>query len=57
MAAALGRGLIAGVAGTAAMTVYPRGYARMGIGQREPWEGEEEFSVDPVADVKDRGLE
>jgi hypothetical protein len=36
---------------------YPRGYARMGIGLSEAWEGEEAFGVDPVSDVKDRGLE
>lgn len=36
---------------------YPRGYARLGIGQREAWEGEEAFSVDPVADVRARGVE
>ena len=36
---------------------YPRGYARLGIGMSESWEGEEAFDVDPVADVKQRGLE
>jgi len=36
---------------------YPRGYARLGIGQREVWEGEEAFVVDPVKDVSERGLE
>jgi hypothetical protein len=36
---------------------YPRGYARLGIGMSEAWEGEEAFDVDPVSDVKDRGLE
>jgi hypothetical protein len=36
---------------------YPRGYARMGIGLREAWEGEEEFAVDPVRDVRDRGVD
>ena len=36
---------------------YPRGYARLGVGLSESWEGEEAFDVDPVADVKQRGLE
>ncbi len=36
---------------------YPRGYMRLGIDQREPWMPEEAFVVDPVGDVKERGLE
>lgn len=36
---------------------YPRGYARLGPGQREHWEAPPEFSVDPVGDVDKRGLE
>jgi hypothetical protein len=36
---------------------YPRGYARLGIGQREWWEGAEAFETDPVKDTKERGLE
>jgi hypothetical protein len=36
---------------------YPRGYARLGIGMREPWEGSEEWSQDAVRDVEARGLE
>jgi hypothetical protein len=36
---------------------YPRGYARLGPGQREHWESPPEFEVDPVADVPGRGLE
>ena len=36
---------------------YPRGYARLGIGLREAWEGEEEFEVDPVKDVQERGVD
>jgi len=36
---------------------YPRGYARLGIGVSESWEGAEAFDVDPVSDVKQRGLE
>jgi hypothetical protein len=36
---------------------YPRGYARMGIGLREAWEGEEQFDVDPVRDVAERGAD
>jgi hypothetical protein len=39
---------------------YPRGYMRMGVGDhlgREPHEGEEAFQLDPVKDVKERGLE
>jgi hypothetical protein len=36
---------------------YPRGYARLGVGQREDWEGAPAFELDPVGDVKQRGLE
>jgi hypothetical protein len=36
---------------------YPRGFARLGSGQRDHWESPPEFSVDPVADVHERGLE
>lgn len=36
---------------------YPRGYARLGAGQREHWEAPPEFEIDPVADVRARGLE
>jgi Gluconate 2-dehydrogenase subunit 3 len=36
---------------------YPRGYARMGIGVSEAWEGEEAIDPDPVPDVKRKGLE
>jgi hypothetical protein len=36
---------------------YPRGYARLGIGLRESWEGEERFDVDPVRDVQQRGAD
>jgi gluconate 2-dehydrogenase subunit 3-like protein len=36
---------------------YPRGYARLGPGQREHWESPPEFELDPVRDVAERGLE
>lgn len=36
---------------------YPRGYARIGPGQREHWESPPEFATDPVRDVPQRGLE
>ena len=36
---------------------YPRGYARLGPGQREHWEAPPEFSADPARDVPERGLE
>ncbi len=36
---------------------YPRGYARIGAGQREHWESPPEFARDPVEDVPGRGLE
>lgn len=36
---------------------YPRGFARIGPGQREHWEAKPQFSLDPVADVRKRGLE
>lgn len=36
---------------------YPRGYARLGAGQREHWETPPEFAADPVEDVRERGLE
>ena len=35
---------------------YPRGYARLGAGQREHWEAAPEFNVDPVADVRERSV-
>jgi hypothetical protein len=34
---------------------YPRGYARIGAGQRESWEGAEAFERDPVKDTEQRG--
>ncbi|HEX6701069.1 MAG TPA: gluconate 2-dehydrogenase subunit 3 family protein [Gaiellaceae bacterium] len=41
---------------------YPRGYSRFGsphidTAEREEWEGEQAFEVDPVRDTKERGLE
>jgi gluconate 2-dehydrogenase subunit 3-like protein len=36
---------------------YPRGFARLGAGQREHWESPPEFELDPVRDVPERGLE
>jgi hypothetical protein len=36
---------------------YPRGFARLGAGQREHWETPPEFELDPVRDVAERGLE
>jgi hypothetical protein len=36
---------------------YPRGYSRLGIGLSEAWEGEEAFSLDPVEDVRRRGVD
>ena len=33
---------------------YPRGYMRTGIGQKEPWESDDDFPLDPVADVRER---
>jgi len=36
---------------------YPRGYVRLGAGRREPDVAPERFDVDPVADVRERGLE
>ena len=36
---------------------YPRGFARMGVGQSEAWEGEEAYGGDPVQDVQQWGLE
>jgi len=36
---------------------YPRGFARLGPGQREHWEAPPEFAVDPAEDVPARGLE
>lgn len=36
---------------------YPRGYARLGVGLSEAWEGNETFAVDPAADTRARGLE
>jgi hypothetical protein len=36
---------------------YPRGYARLGAGLREAWEGDEAFELDPVRDVAERGID
>jgi hypothetical protein len=36
---------------------YPRGFARLGPGQREHWEKPPEFEVDPVKDVRERGVD
>jgi hypothetical protein len=36
---------------------YPRGFARLGPGEREHWETPPEFAVDPVEDVKEREVE
>ncbi len=36
---------------------YPRGYARMGVGLSEAWEGAEAIDPDPVPDVKRKGFE
>ncbi len=36
---------------------YPRGFARLGAGQREQWESPPQFAVDPVRDVPARGVE
>jgi Gluconate 2-dehydrogenase subunit 3 len=36
---------------------YPRGYARLGAGQRESWEGAAAFDRDPVTDTHERGVE
>jgi hypothetical protein len=36
---------------------YPRGYARLGVGQRESWEGQEALRTDPVKDTERRGDE
>ena len=36
---------------------YPRGYMRLGVGQKEAWEGEDAFPLDPVPDVRERGVD
>jgi len=36
---------------------YPRGYTRPGVGQKEPWESADAFNLDPVGDVRERGLD
>jgi hypothetical protein len=36
---------------------YPRGFARLGAGQREHWEAPPRFATDPVKNVPARGLE
>jgi hypothetical protein len=35
---------------------YPRGYARLGVGQRESWEGPPASEVDPVSATEQRGV-
>ena len=36
---------------------YPRGFARLGVGQREHWEGAPALDLDPVEDTAKRHLE
>jgi len=36
---------------------YPRGYARLGPGMRESWEGDAAFELEPVKDTEGRALE
>jgi Gluconate 2-dehydrogenase subunit 3 len=36
---------------------YPRGYARIGAGQRESWESAAAFERDPVKDTEQRGVQ
>lgn len=36
---------------------YPRGYARLGVGQRENWEGAPAFERDPATDTTERNIE
>jgi Gluconate 2-dehydrogenase subunit 3 len=36
---------------------YPRGYARIGAGQREEWEGAAAFERDPVKDTEQHGVQ
>jgi Gluconate 2-dehydrogenase subunit 3 len=36
---------------------YPRGFARLGAGQRESWEAKPAFERDPVKDTQERGVE
>ena len=36
---------------------YPRGYARLGVGQSETWEAKPAYDIDPVSDVRERGLD
>jgi Gluconate 2-dehydrogenase subunit 3 len=36
---------------------YPRGYARLGVGQRESWEGAPAFDEDPVEEVRKAGID
>jgi hypothetical protein len=36
---------------------YPRGFARLGAGQRESWEGAPAFERDPVKDTEQRGVQ
>lgn len=35
---------------------YPRGFSRLAPGQRETWEADEAFTLDPVKDTRKRGL-
>jgi hypothetical protein len=35
---------------------YPRGYARLGVGQRESWEGAQALERDPVKETEQRGV-
>jgi hypothetical protein len=36
---------------------YPRGYAALGVDTKEQWEPSPAFDIDPVKDVRERGLD
>lgn len=36
---------------------YPRGYMRVGAGQKESWESDDAFALDPVKDVRERDVD
>ncbi|MDQ3632270.1 MAG: gluconate 2-dehydrogenase subunit 3 family protein [Actinomycetota bacterium] len=36
---------------------YPRGYMRLATGAKEAWESDDAFALDPVSDVRERGVD
>ncbi len=48
---------VVAIVGQQARTALGGSYMRLGIGRSEPWEAEDAFPLDPVPDVRERGLD